>query len=197
MLAGIPQPAPITVQVQALYNQTYGPCMAARGNVVLAGTSVGNQAVVAGNVTYTGLDDPDSIAARQVLASTIADFRQSCEGERIEVSTLEIILSESSNARSVTLTTPGGGSCFGQPGQNSYLIAKVGGAWRTLLSAEPGAIHALETRHAGYVDMEVLSLGLCVYTDRWNGSRYVQASSHDCITAAPPTMRTLPRAIRR
>lgn len=107
------------------------------------------------------------------------------------------MLSPSSNAWSIDLTTPGGGSCFGQPGQNSYVVTKVGGAWRTLLSAEPGSIQVSGARHNGYVDLELHSLGMCVYDYRWNGDRYVQVNSHDCATAAPPTMRTLPRTLRR
>ena len=196
-LLGVPQPAPISAQVQVLYDQTYGSCMTARGNVVAANGSGQARATVAGNVTYTGLTDLDSIAARQTLASTIEGFRRDCEGERIQVSTLEAVLSETSNARTITLTTPGGGSCFGQPGQDTYLVAKVGGARRTLLSAEPGSIQISDTKHNGYGDAEVHSLGLCVYYYRWNGTRYVQASARDCATAAPPTMSTLPRAIRR
>lgn len=96
----------------------------------------------------------------------------------------------------VELTTPDGGACFGQPGQNTYLVAKVGQGWRRLLSAEPGSIAVLGTRRNGYADLELNSLGTCAYAYRWTGSRYAQAGSRDCATAAPPTVRTLPRAIR-
>ena len=196
-LLGMPQSGPISAQVQVLYDQSYGPCMTARGNVVAASGSGQGRATVAGNVTYKGLTDTDSIAARQTLTSNIEGFRRACEGERIEVATLEAVLSETSNARTISLTTPGGGSCFGQPGQNTYLVAKVGGAWRTLLEAEPGSIEISDTKHNGYGDAEVHSLGLCVYYYRWNGTRYVQVSARDCATAAPPTVSTLSRAIRR
>jgi len=192
---GVPQPGPISAQAQVLYDQSYGPCMAARGNILAV--SGAGQGRAAGNVTYTGLTDPDSIAARQTLAGTIEGFRRDCEGERIEVSTLETVLSTSSRARTVTLTTPSGGNCFGQPGQNAYLVAKVGSAWRTLLSAEPGSIQISATAHNGYGDAEVHSLGSCIYYYRWDGSRYVKASAKDCATAVPSTMSTLPRAMRR
>jgi len=194
---GVPQPGPISAQVQVLYDQSYGPCMAARGNIVAVSGAGQGRAAAAGNVTYTGLTDPDSIAARQTLASTIEGFRRDCEGERIEVSTYEAVLSTSSRARTVTLTTPAGGNCFGQPGRNTYLVAKVGIAWQTLLSAEPGSIQISDTAHNGYGDTEVHSLGLCIYNYRWDGNRYVKTSAMNCATAAPPTVSTLSRAIRR
>ena len=201
-LAGVSQPAPISAQVQVLYDQVYGSCMAAHGNIVGSGSPARQmirppQGRSIASTTNTGLNDPDSAAALNVLATTIAGFRRDCEGERIEVSTTEAVLSRSSTARLVELTTPGGGSCFGQPGKNAYLVAKVGGAWRTLLSAEPGSIQISDTPHNGYGDAEVHSLGLCVYTYRWDGSRYAQALAKGCATVAPPTMSTLPRGIRR
>ena len=200
--AGLPQPASVSAQVQILYDQAYGPCMASRGNIVGTGGPTRQLARLpqgrpGPSPTNTGLSDPDSTAALSVLAGTIAGFRRDCEGERIEVSTTEAVLSPSSNARSIVLSTPGGGSCFGQPGQNAYLVAKVGGTWRTLLKAEPGSIQISDATHNGYGDAEVHSLGMCVYTYRWDGSCYVQSSASGCVTAAPPTMSTLPRAIQR
>lgn len=151
--AGAPQPGPISAQVQVLYDQSYGPCMTARGNVLAASGSGQGRDTVAGNVTYTGLTDPDSIAARQTLASGIEGFRRACEGERIEVATYEAVLSETSNARTISLTTPGGGFCFGQPGQNTYLAARAehlpGGQGRRRLAhaARGGAGINRDLRH--------------------------------------------------
>ncbi len=143
-----------------------------------------------------GPQDPGSIAALQSLAGLISQFRRTCDGERIAVTVTEAAVSPAVEARLVELTTPGGGNCFGQPGQNTYLVAKIGQGWRQLLSAEPGSIAVLGMGHDGRADLELNSLGTCTYTYRWTGSRYAQAGSRDCATAAPPTMRTLPRAIR-
>jgi hypothetical protein len=63
----------------------------------------------------------------------------------------------------VELTTPDGGNCFGQPGQDTYLVTKAGQGWRQVLSAEPGSISVLKTRHDGYADLELNWLGMCVY----------------------------------
>ena len=180
--------------IQGMFDAAYGGCMSARGNVVLAAAPAG--APAGGGTAAGGQSDLDSQAARRSLAALIDGFRRDCDRERIAVAVTRAALSPSTEARMVELTTPDGGSCFGQPGQNSYLLAKAGGVWQRLLSAEPGSITVLGTRHNGYADMELSSLGMCVYTYRWTGSRYAQASSRDCGTAAPPTMGTLPRAIR-
>ena len=180
--------------IQGMFNAAYGGCMAARGNVVLAAAPIG--APAGGGMGAGGQADPGSQAARQSLAAVIDGFRRDCDGERIAVGGTGAAVSAGVEARMVELTTPEGGSCFGQPGQNSYLLAKAGGGWQRLLSAEPGSITVLGTRHNGYADLELSSLGMCVYTYRWTGSHYAQAGSRDCGTAAPPTMGTLPRAIR-
>jgi len=180
-------------QIQAMYDAFYGGCMASRGNVVAA-AATGSAA--AGGAASPGLRDPDSAGARRSLAAVIDGFRRNCDGERIDVRVTKAALSSSAEARMVELTTPDGGNCFGQPGQNTHLVAKAGQGWRQVLSAEPGSISVLKTRHDGYADLELNSLGMCVYGYRWNGAKYVQAGSHDYGTAAPPTMGTLPRAIR-
>ena len=180
--------------IQRLFDTAYGGCMAARGNVILAGAPAG--APAGGGTAARGRSDLDSQAARRSLAALIDGFRRDCDGKRIAVGVTGAAVSPGVEARMVELTTPDGGSCFGQPGQNSYLLAKAGGGWQRLLSAEPGSITVLGTRHNGYADLELSSLGMCVYTYRWTGSRYAQAGSRDCGTAAPPTMGTLPRAIR-
>ena len=136
-------------------------------------------------------------AARQSLSGVIADNARICNDERIVATASRVALAPSVSGRIVTLSTPFGGFCFGQPGQNDYLLVKSGPSWRTLLAAEPGSIEVLASRHAGRADVALHSLGICVYTYRWNGSAYTQAGSHDCATSAPPTLRTLAPAIRR
>ena len=183
-----------TAAIQGMFNAAYGGCMAARGNAVLATAPASVSAK--GSTGEGGPSDPDSLAARRSLAAVIDGSKRSCDGERVAVAVTKAALSPAVEARMVELTTPDGGSCFGQPGSNAYLLAKAGGGWRRLLSAVPGSISVLNTRHNGYADLELNSLGTCVYGYRWNGAKYVQAGSHDCATAAPPTMGTLPRAIR-
>ncbi len=183
-----------TAAIQGMFNAAYGACMAARGNVVLAAAPATASGM--GGTGAGGLSDPDSLAARQSLGAVIDGFRRNCDGERIAVTVTEAALSPAVEARMIELTTPGGGNCFGQPGRNAYLVAKAGGGWRRLLSAEPGSITALSTRRNGYADLELNSLGACAYTYRWTGGRYARAGSRDCGTAAPPTLGTLSGAVR-
>lgn len=178
--------------VQPLYDRAYGDCMGRRGNVVAAaapGTYPAARAVAAGGgaLTTSGLRDAGSVAARQSLSHEVADSQRACEDERIDVATAEIALSPGLSARRVELSTPGGGSCFGEPGRNSYVVAQSGAGWQRLLAAEPGSITARPSSHGGMADLDLHSLGQCVYAYRWNGGRYVQAAARDCATAAPPT----------
>lgn len=179
-------------QIQQIYNVSYGQCMSSRGNLVAATAMLPS----ANGADASGLSDPGSVAALRSLAPVIDEAKRNCEGDQVAARVTEAALSPSVNARIIELTTPNGGSCFGQPGSNAYLVAKSGSGWRRLLSAEPGSIQQLNSRHNGYADLEMSSLGLCVYTYRWNGRQYAKAGSHDCMTSAPPTVGSLARGIR-
>ncbi len=74
-----------------------------------------------------------------------------------------------------TLTQPHGGSCLGEPGENDYLVVRSGRGWFKLLAAEPGSIGVLDTAHAGYADVELRSLGLCVFTYQVDRDRLRQS----------------------
>ena len=108
----------------------------------------------------------------------------------------QVTLSERGTARVVALTEPHGGSCFGEPGENDYLIERHGGGWALLLAAEPGSISVLPETRLGHADVDLHSLGLCVYRYGWNGSRYAIVGSHDCALPSPPTTGTLPGLLR-
>ena len=188
-------PGMTTAKVQEMYNSSYGQCMADKGNLVAGRSAVSR--LTPGMAEANPQNDSDSAAARRSLSNVIAEFARSCEGERIEAKVTSVTLAPSLHARLVTLSTPDGGMCFGQPGQNDYLLVKSGSSWGRLLAAEPGSIEVLAGRHAGRADVALHSLGMCVYTYRWNGAAYAQAASRDCATATPATMQTLPSAIRR
>ena len=134
----------------------------------------------------------DAEAARSFDAE-IRKYRRDC-GEAITVAVKPAPISPGIVARIVNLQA---GICFGQPGQNAYLVAKGPGGWRRLFSAEPGFITVLTSAHRGYADLEFESLGLCVTTWRWDGSAYVRAGSHDCGgPGVPPTVRSLAPLLR-
>ncbi len=109
-------------RIHAMYDASYGRGMASHCNVVAA--EAGSAA--AGGTASPGLRDPDSAGARRSLAAVIAGFRRNCGCERIDVRVTEAVLSSSAEARIVELTTPDGGNCFDQPGQDTCLVAKAG-----------------------------------------------------------------------
>ena len=192
---GARAPTITNADLQRMYNETYGQCMTARGNVVGA-TPGGPQYPSDKLQAATDLTDPDSNGARAAVQDVVAGFQNSCPGERIVVTVTDAPLGASVKARLVALSTPYGGTCFGQPGQNTYVLAKQGTGWTRLLSAEPGSIDVLPGSHRNYRDLRMNSLGMCTYTYAWNGTRYVQTGSDQCATAAPPTVSTLAQATR-
>ncbi len=52
----------------------------------------------------------------------------------------------------------------------------------------PGRSASWTSAHAGYADVELRSLGLCVFTYQWTGTAYAKAASRDCPFAAPPSV---------
>ena len=134
-------------RIQVMYDGRFGQCMSDRGNAVLASADASKEpqgaAPPAGGeaiYTPTSSGDPTSTEAEQALAPMIARLRRDCEGEDMVPSAREVTLSAQGTARLVALTEPHRGSCFGEPGENDYLIERLGGGWSLLLAAEPGSI---------------------------------------------------------
>jgi len=76
------------------------------------------------------------------------------------------------------------------------LVVKGPRGWTKALSAGPGFIEVQGTRHQGYADLELASLGMCRFKYRWNGSGYVSARSEECGSLAkPPTVGSLSRIL--
>ena len=190
-------------RIQIMYSDRFGQCMSARGDAVLASASapvesqdVGSPIEAAVTPASRSASDSTFLDAEQALAPVVARLRHDCEGENIIPRAQKVSLSGQGAARLVTLTEPHGGSCFGEPGENDYLVERHAGGWSLLLAAEPGSILVLRNSHLGHADVELHSLGLCVYRYRWNGSGYAIVGSHDCALPSPPTTGTLPGLIR-
>ena len=183
-------------QIQRLYNDSFGRCMSAQGNAVAApaiAQAAGPPAASASPAVLDrsnsqALSDPQSQAAKHSIAPTVRELLAACTGETIEVDAYDAPISPSRTARLLALTQPHGGSCFGQPGENDYLVVPSGRGWSKLLAAEPGSIGILDSTHLGYADVELRSLGSCVFTYQWNGEAYGMSASRDCPFAAPPSV---------
>ncbi len=138
--------------------------------------------------------DAASAEAARSLDADVRVHRRNCPGEAITVTVQAAPLNPAVVARIMSLAAS---SCFGQPGQNAYLMAKGPRGWERMLSAEPGFIEVQAARHGGYADLVLASLGMCRFTYRWNGRSYVKAGSEGCgALDRPPTARTLSDALR-
>ncbi len=138
--------------------------------------------------------DAASAEAARSLDADVRAYRRNCPGEAITATVQPVPLNPAVAARIVILAA---GSCFGQPGQNAYLLAKGPRGWERVLSAEPGSIEVQAGRHGGHADLVLASLGTCRFTYRWNGRGYVKAGSEGCgALERPPTARTLSDALR-
>ena len=193
--------------IQRQYDASYGRCMAQQGNSVAmvaapadsqASTQAAghDQSAAHDRSNSQPLSDPESQAAKRFIAPTVRELLAGCTGETIQVDAYDAPLSPLRTARLVTLTQPHGGSCLGEPGENDYLVVRSGRAWSKVLAAEPGSIGILDSARLGYADVELRSLGLCVFTYQWTGAAYAKTSSHDCPFTAPPSVGDVAGKIR-
>ena len=138
---------------------------------------------------------PDAAVSAEAARSVDADvraYRRGCPGEAITVTVQPAPVGPGVTARIVSLAA---GSCFGQPGQNAYLMARSPDGWQRVLSAEPGSIEVRAARHLGHADLVLASLGTCSFRYRWNGRGYANAGSEGCgALGRPPAARPMPQA---
>lgn len=121
--------------------------------------------------------DATSAGAARSLDADVRAFRQSCPGEAIAVTVQPAPLNPAVTARIVSLAAS---SCFGQPGQNAYLVAKGPRGWERVLTAAPGFIEVEATQHGGYADLALAYIGMCRFSYRWTGRGYASTGSEGC-----------------
>lgn len=147
---------------------------------------------LSGARSHAQAPDAASAEAARSLDADVRAYRRSCPGEAITVTVQPAALTPGITARIVNLAA---GSCFGQPGQNAYLVAKGPGGWERVLAAEPGSIGVRAARHRGHADLMLASLGTCSFRYRWNGRGYAIAGAEGCgALGRPPAARPLPQA---
>ena len=133
-----------------------------------------------------------SAEAARSLDADVRAYRRDCPGEAIAVTVQPAPLNPAVTARIVSLSAS---SCFGQPGQNAYLVAKGWRGWERVLSAAPGFIEVEGTRHGGYADLTLAYIGMCRFSYRWNGRGYVGAGSEGCGNLGrAPAVKPFPQA---
>jgi hypothetical protein len=172
-------------RIQGAYDERYGQCMAAKGNHVAGiappATPMPRPDDAVGQaqeaLELSPPMDAISTSAAQFVGAKVQEFRQACPGEVIAVGVRPAEISSTIVSRLVRLTEPHGGSCFGNHGEVDYLMIRHGEAWETLLE---GLLTVAGSRHAGFRDVEIQGVGMCMRTFRWNGRGYAQADERDC-----------------
>lgn len=139
----------------------------------------------------TALADPVASLARD-----IAEFKSACPTERISVAVHPVFLASQVEGAIVKLTSSQG-MCFGQVGENDYLVAHRGqGPWRVVMRAEPGII-TTAAKNGGWPRISLQSLGQCRVSYEWNGVGYRVKQSRGCRgLLANPNLDDLARIIR-
>lgn len=121
----------------------------------------------------------DGAARSPALAAKLAEFRQACSDERIDAATTPVRVAPGAMAVLVKLTSSKG-QCFGQPGENDYLMVDGASGWRSVLTAEPGSIRVGKPDAKGFAAVTLYGLGLCKITYNRVGSGYRATPTKDC-----------------
>lgn len=129
-------------------------------------------------------------AVPPAVRADLADMKANCPNEQIKVVTKKVDLAPGADAYVVDFLSSG--ACFGQPGQNSYLI--VNG--RKALTAEPGFILVGKPDATGHAPIKSAGIGLCVVNYVWRGGRYVVRMTKECRGMMKPSLTGLAAAIR-
>ena len=137
-------------------------------------------ALIAAMACAPALASPVDEAARSpALTAKLAEFRQACSDERIDAATTPVKIAPRATAVLVKLTSSKG-QCFGQPGENDYLMVDGASGWRSVLAAEPGSIGVGKPDAKGFATVTLYGLGQCKITYNRVGSRYRATATKDC-----------------
>ncbi len=121
----------------------------------------------------------DEAARSPALAAKLAEFRQVCSNESVDAAIIPVKVAPGATAVLVKLTSSKG-QCFGQPGENDYLMVDGASGWRVVLAAEPGSIRVGKPDAKGSAAVTLYGLGLCKITYRRVGSGYRATATKDC-----------------
>lgn len=113
------------------------------------------------------------------LRSEIRASASACADETINPAASSVRLSQSVDAVRVVLTSSKG-VCFGQAGQNTYLVVYLEGRWWIALSTEPGDIRVGPLGATEAATVSLYSIGSCQIDYIWSGDRYVSRPSANC-----------------
>ena len=165
----------IPAQVQPMFDQGYGGCMASRGYQV--GRMPAYQA--------GGIPAQDTTARPQASAMSdragilaAAGFKvrgqqvmlDKCEGPlRPALSTLHL----GGAVGDATLVSTEDSLCFGSSGAQQTILRRTGSGWTQVFDNSGATVEVRPTRHGGVADIVITGSGMVVGVQRWDGTRYV------------------------
>lgn len=143
------------------------------------------------------LASPADMALRSsAVAGKLAELRQTCSNESIQATPSPVKLTPGATAVLVKFTSSMG-QCFGQPGENDYLLVHEASGWRSILAAEPGTIRVGPPGAKGFATVTLYGLGMCRIIYRRAGSAYRATASKECHGMnGSPSLLDVRRAIR-
>ena len=121
----------------------------------------------------------DDAMRSTVLAGKLAEFRQACSDEIVDAKPTSVKVGPQTTAVLVKLTSSKG-LCFGQPGENDYLLVEGSSGWRSILAAEPGSIRVGQPDAKGFAVITLYGLGMCRITYKRAMSGFKGTPSKDC-----------------
>ena len=143
-------------------------------------------AMVASVGSVQAASSPEAAVAKEVR-----EARKLCTDETIETTVERVQLAPSMPAAVVSLTSDAG-ICFGQVGENNYLVVNRNGQWQKVLSAEPGIIEVIPSKGRQVADVRLQTVGMCSITYSWNGKAYMAKTSRGCRgLMRPPSLHDL------
>ena len=172
----------VAAQVQPMFDQGYGGCMASRGYQV--GAMPAYQ--VGGATTYQVGGVPTQGAAARPQAAAMSDragilaaaglklwgqqVLDDCDTPvRPALSTLHL----GGAVGDATLVSTEDSSCFGASGAQLTVLRRTGGGWTQVFSNSGATVQVRPTRHDGVADIAITGTGMRVGVQRWDGTRFV------------------------
>lgn len=142
--------------------------------VLVAGVLV--TSVVGNPVSASSADDA---MRSSFLTGKLAEFRHACSDEIVDAAPTSVKMGPGTTAVLVKLTSSKG-MCFGQPGENDYLLVEGPSGWRSVLAAEPGSIRVGRPDAKGFAVVTLYGLGMCRITYKRATSGFKATPSKDC-----------------
>ena len=165
----------VAAQVQPMFDQGYGGCMASRGYQV------------GGMPAYQVGGTPTQDAAARPQASAMSDRAGILAAAGFKVRGQQILLDDCEKplrpmlstlhlggaVGDATLVSTEDSLCFGASGAQQTILRRTGGGWTQVFNNGGATVQVRPTRHGGVADIGITGAGMNVGVQRWDGTRYV------------------------